>query len=719
MPKGMTYIIGNELAEMFSAYGMRAILVIFMTQYLFDGLGNQLFTDSQAMSWYHNYNAAARFFSIIAAVIADAVWGKYKTIITASIIYCFGHLTLALFDSKTGLACGLILIAIGSGGVMPCVFAHLGDQFNRKNKQLITKAYGWFYFTINFGSFFGVLLTPYLLERYGSKIAFMVPALLMLIAIITFYQGRKFFITIPPIGWKKYVKELRDIGNLRLVGNLAIIFAFTIIFHALYSQAGSSWVIQAEKMNRNINLGFVQINIHPSQIQAINQVLILIFIPLFSYVIYPLFEKFTKITNLKKIATSFFVMATSFAVIARAQTLLERGMDVGIIWQFWAFVLLTISEVLVMITSIEFCYIYSPRSMKSLVVGFYALSESLGNKIVASVNSYFQDANGNLTIVISDYFWYFTYAMMIAGVLFVIYMPYYKGRVFLQLTTIKEILEVILEAGKRRIALITLSGSFARSGTSIDLDPIKNMKYENTNNYNFLILTKERRKEGLLEIEILNNAIIKEFTKQGLTSVITPSASNNITFTIKSIYSFKSELKLSRQFTDFEKKSFYLYKSSHFKINELMECTKEQTKSLLEISYRHFYKDGIDFLNFTKDLKYKAYNLGLVAFQLHQSAENFYHCALLFLTGDRPRIHKLKNLNLLLCEQSNQFAEQFVNIFPIFTEKQEECFELLENAYLARYDPDYRINIEQLEYLIGRVEKLKEVTERVCGKIIQ
>ena len=257
----------------------------------------------------------------------------------------------------------------------------------------------------------------------------------MFVAIAIFYRGRKFFITIPPIGWKAYVKELKDIGNLKIVGNLAIIFGFMIVFHALYCQTGSSWIIQATKMNRDINLGFTQINIHPAQIQAVNQILILILIPLFSYIIYPFFEKFTKVTNLKKIAVGFFVMAASYMVIARAETLLEQGVEVRVIWQIWAFILLTTAEVLVMVTSVEVSYVYSPRALKSLTVAFYALSESFGSKLVASVNSYFQDANGNLTIATSDYFWYFAYAMVITGIVFVIYIPHHKAKICLQKTT--------------------------------------------------------------------------------------------------------------------------------------------------------------------------------------------------------------------------------------------------------------------------------------------
>jgi POT family proton-dependent oligopeptide transporter len=318
MPPGIPYIIGNELTETFSAYGMRSIMVVFMTNYLFDHIGNHAFTDPQAIVWYHNYSAISRFLTIIAAVIADVFLGKYKTIIVSSVIYCLGHLTLALFNTKAGLACAFALLAIGNSGIAPCVLAHLGDQFNKKNYQLIDKAYSWFYLTINFGSFSGILLMPYLLEKYGPHIAFSIPAILMFIATIIFYKGRNVFIAIPPISWQKYCKELKDKDTLKALGNLVVVFTFSIVFYALYDQSGSSWVIQAEKMNRNINLGFIHITPYPSQLRIINPILILILVPLFSYKIYPFFDKFTKVTYIKNSGASSRVLeqVTKTGIIA-------------------------------------------------------------------------------------------------------------------------------------------------------------------------------------------------------------------------------------------------------------------------------------------------------------------------------------------------------------------------------------------------------------------
>jgi POT family proton-dependent oligopeptide transporter len=144
LPPGIGYIIGNEAAERFSFYGMRSILLAYMTMYLVQPNGEaQLFQEKEAEAWVHLFVGSAYFFPLIGGILADAYWGKYKTILSLSLFYCLGHGCLALMglvgDTKAWLMAGLVLIAIGSGGIKPCVSAHVGDQFNRRNYHLLSK----------------------------------------------------------------------------------------------------------------------------------------------------------------------------------------------------------------------------------------------------------------------------------------------------------------------------------------------------------------------------------------------------------------------------------------------------------------------------------------------------------------------------------------------------------------------------------------------------
>ncbi|MEO8209340.1 MAG: POT family MFS transporter [bacterium] len=431
-PKGIPYIIGNELAERFSYYGMRAILVVFMTQYLMSQGRLDPMDENEATTWYHVFAMANYFFPIVGAVISDVLWGKYKTIIILSIVYVFGHVALAIDDSRIGLSIGLTLIAIGAGGIKPCVSAHVGDQFEEKNKTLLEKIFGFFYFSINLGAAASTLLIPVLLENYGPHVAFGVPGLLMLIATIVFWIGRKKFIAIPPVGWNSYKKDIFSPSGKKAILNLSIMYIFISIFWSLFDQTGSSWVLQSEKMDRMVNLGFVQFELLASQIQAINPLLIMLFIPLFTYFLYPLVDKFFPLTALRKITIGMLLAGFSFVIIAVAETSIMAGGKPSIIWQFWAYVILTAAEVMVSITGLEFSYTQSPNSMKSFVMGLWFLGVSLGNGVTALVNALIVNPDGTFKLNGSEYFWFFAILMFITAIAFVIIAMRYKVESYIQ-----------------------------------------------------------------------------------------------------------------------------------------------------------------------------------------------------------------------------------------------------------------------------------------------
>ncbi len=391
MPGGIPYIIGNEAAERFSYYGMKGILIIFMTQYLVLMQGSRpgdTMSDAEATANVHLFNSAVYFFPIFGALLSDILIGKYHTILSLSIVYCLGHAALAVMGYQGvpmhWMIAGLFLIAVGSGGIKPCVSAHVGDQFGKTNSFLLTKVFGWFYFSINMGAFISTLLTPWLLEWYGPHWAFGIPGVLMALATVVFWMGRKVFIHVPPGGSQAFFGETFSREGLAAIGKLLIIYIFVAVFWALFDQMGSSWVLQAEDMDRRW-LGITWLS---SQIQAVNPILILAFIPLFQFVVYPLIDKVFPLTPMRKISLGLFVMVGAFATVAVAQERIDSGEHPSIGWQVFAYALLTAAEVMVSITCLEFSYTQAPRKMKSVIMALFLMSVSLGNFFTAAVNSY-------------------------------------------------------------------------------------------------------------------------------------------------------------------------------------------------------------------------------------------------------------------------------------------------------------------------------------------
>ena len=180
LPPQTKYIVGNEACERFSFYGMRSILTLYMTNLL-------LMSESEAVAVAHLFNAAIYVLPLLGAWIADRFLGRYKTILYISLFYCLGHGVLATADwaadletRKSILFIGLFIIALGAGGIKPCVSAFVGDQVAQESdSRTMTRVYAAFYWAINLGSFFSFLVIPWVRQSWGYSWAFGIPGLFM------------------------------------------------------------------------------------------------------------------------------------------------------------------------------------------------------------------------------------------------------------------------------------------------------------------------------------------------------------------------------------------------------------------------------------------------------------------------------------------------------------------------------------------------------------
>jgi POT family proton-dependent oligopeptide transporter len=200
-----------------------------------------------------------------------------------------------------------------------------------------------------------------------------------------------------------------DREGARTLGKLCIIFLFVSMFFALFYQSESAWVLQAGKMN----LKWLGINWLPAQMQFANPFLIMVLIPLFSYVIYPSLNRVWAMTPLRRIGIGMFLTAASFLVPVWIETQIERGGQPCIGWQFVAYIFLTGAEVMVSITALEFAYTQAPRKMKSLIQSVNLLSISLGNVFAAVVNDVIKNEDGTSKLPGASYYWFFVIAMLV------------------------------------------------------------------------------------------------------------------------------------------------------------------------------------------------------------------------------------------------------------------------------------------------------------------
>jgi proton-dependent oligopeptide transporter, POT family len=418
LPRGVPYIIGNEAAERFSYYGMLSILTIYLVKEMKLG-------PTHGKEVVHLFATAVYFLPLIGAWLADKWLGRYWTILSISLFYCAGHAALALFEGNlAGVYFGLALIAIGAGGIKPCVSAFVGDQFPSGNEKGLTRVYGWFYWSINFGAMFGFAIIPLLRDNYGYSVAFGVPGIFMGLATIIFWLGRKRYVRVPPARSTKeagvlpvllyafrYRKERKaderfldvatrrftpqDVSGVRTLGRIVLVFLTVPVFFALYNQVNSTWVLQGERMTPFSILGF---KVDGERMQSAGALLVMIWVPIFTYAIYPLFERMKlRPTPLRRMGVGMVLAAVTYVISGWLQTRIDSGEQLSLAWQLVPYIVLVAGEVLVSATGLEFAFADAPKSLRSTIMSLWLLTIAGGHFLIAfftNINSRYIGATG-------------------------------------------------------------------------------------------------------------------------------------------------------------------------------------------------------------------------------------------------------------------------------------------------------------------------------------
>ncbi|KAM4795967.1 solute carrier family 15 member 1 [Rhinophrynus dorsalis] len=372
-PLSIFFIVINEFCERFSYYGMRAVLVLYFKYFL-------RWDDNLATVIYHTFVAVCYLTPIFGAIIADSWLGKFKTIVYLSIVYTVGQVIMAVSSihdltdaDRNGTPdnvtvhiamsmIGLLLIALGTGGIKPCVAAFGGDQFDETQDKQRSRFFSIFYLSINAGSLLSTIITPILRgqecgihsQQKCYPLAFGVPAGLMVVALVVFIAGSNMYKKVSPQGniivkvskcigfaisnryrnrsksipkrehWMDWAREKYDerlIAQIKMVLKVLFLYIPLPMFWALFDQQGSRWTLQATTMDGN----FGAIQIQPDQMQTVNPILIIVLVPIVDAVIYPLIRKCKlNFTPLKRMTVGMFFAAMAFVVAAVVQIEIDK-----------------------------------------------------------------------------------------------------------------------------------------------------------------------------------------------------------------------------------------------------------------------------------------------------------------------------------------------------------------------------------------------------------
>ena len=454
-PRQIKFIVGNEACERFSYYGMRSILAGYITgAVLKGGLGQDADTSTEII---HLFVFANYFMPLFGAWLSDKFIGRYRTILWVSLFYCAGHGVLACSDFVGGgvhgkLTClfiGLALIAFGSGGIKPCVSAFMGDQFKPEQSHLLQKAYGAFYWAINFGSFFSFLVIPWIKDHHGYSLAFGVPGILMAIATFIFWLGTKHYVRVPPsretktagffkvffgalLGKREAGKSFWDAARNRFseseidaaksVPPILFVFALVPIFWSLFDQTNSTWVLQGQKM---VPAKFLGLDIGAEQMQSMNPLIVMLLVPLFTLGIYPRLGRFA--SPLKRMAYGMFLAAGSYLIVAALQKQIEAGAQLSVLWQTAPYLVLTAAEVLISTTGLEFAFREAAPELKSIIMSFWLLTVAFGDLLVAAITKIFANGTGESSVSTNRFLLYAGLTFIVA-ILFSLIAATYRYR---------------------------------------------------------------------------------------------------------------------------------------------------------------------------------------------------------------------------------------------------------------------------------------------------
>ncbi|XP_070770371.1 solute carrier family 15 member 1 [Enoplosus armatus] len=356
---------------------MRAVLVLYFKYFL-------RWDDDMATSIYHTFVALCYLTPILGAVVADSWLGKFKTIIYLSIVYAIGQVAMAVsaihditdtdrdgtpnnmtFHVALSMV-GLFLIALGTGGIKPCVAAFGGDQFSDNQEKQRRTFFSVFYLCINGGSLLSTIITPILraqdcgiyTQQKCYSLAFGVPAVLMVVALLVFIVGSGMYYKAEPQGnimldvckcigfairnrykhrskqypkrqhWMDWADEKYDkllIAQIKMVLKVLFLYIPLPMFWTLFDQKGSRWTLQATTMDGNFGLLVIQ----PDQMQTVNPILILTLVPIMDSVIYPLFSKCgLNFTPLKRMTVGMLMAAIAFVCAAVVEIQIDKTLPI-------------------------------------------------------------------------------------------------------------------------------------------------------------------------------------------------------------------------------------------------------------------------------------------------------------------------------------------------------------------------------------------------------
>ncbi|WP_423801269.1 peptide MFS transporter [Neobacillus sp. SAB-20_R2A] len=407
-PPGLYLLFMTEMWERFSYYGMRAILVLYLTKSLVSGgLGMK---ESTALMLYGFFTGAVYFTPLIGGYLSDRFLGQRLAVTIGGITMALGNIVLFSNQSFTAVYIGLGLLIIGNGFFKPNISTIVGELFDAKDKRR-DAAFTIFYMGINTGAFFAPLIIGFITDKwfavhvhgvieYGYKYGFLASAIGMIIGQILFNAlGNRFLGEIgkKPVGKPQASKsgttqnqKMTKVEKNRTIV-IFILAAFVVFFWAGFEQAGGALSIYTDKFVDRTLFGW---EIPTSWFQSVNPLFIILLAPVVSML-------WVKLSNSKrgdlpvptKMAFGMILLGAGFIVLLFA--IMQTGSDdnhittkANILFIVFTYLLHTIGELFLSPVGLSFVSKYAPVKFASLLMAVWMASSFVANLLAGQLGAF-------------------------------------------------------------------------------------------------------------------------------------------------------------------------------------------------------------------------------------------------------------------------------------------------------------------------------------------
>lgn len=373
-PSGLVVLFSSALWEMFALFGMRAVLIYYLTQEL-------RFDQAYAVQVYSLSGAAIFLTGLLGGYVADRLWGLHRAAVAGALMMGVGHFILM---SPGLLFPGLALIALGNGFYKPTMWAQVGLLYSNADTRR-ERGYVVFHVGCNLGALVAPFVCGWLGEAYGWKWAFLVSGVGMLVAAAILGFGRRLL-----VNQRAAVETAAAASDARaasLKGNLALLalaWLAAVLFWTAYSQIGSTFALWVEaSVARTIMLGGSAFTIPAAWFQAVNPALVFLLAPLVTWWWSRDRAQPGAGRDLAKMAIGAGILAASFALLAAASAQAGEGGKVNALWVVLALAPYTLAELVLPPVSMGLYTRLSPARLATIFVSILFLSQMAGNVIAS------------------------------------------------------------------------------------------------------------------------------------------------------------------------------------------------------------------------------------------------------------------------------------------------------------------------------------------------